>query len=145
MAKNAKNGLEKQAIILSQFERIVRNEKYTYLFVECSDDCKPMQIAHNIINKPNSLIFDYSVQLISTTRDITEEQAKYIVEFEEFNEFEPYITPHYFDYTDTNKWEYTEDSGSVIYGFKTAKDSLQSLIQSLGLDVNKNYLILLKK
>jgi len=28
MAKNAKNGLEKQAIILSQFERIVRNEKY---------------------------------------------------------------------------------------------------------------------
>jgi hypothetical protein len=103
-------------------EIIVNNN--TYLFIECLNDCKPEQIAYNIVNKPNSLIFDYSVQLISTTKDITEEQAESIVEKPEYD------------------WYLTYTKGNMdSYHCQTAKESLQSLIQANGLDINKNYLI----
>lgn len=145
-------------------KEIIVNNK-TYLFVEVLDKAYDFKMRRNnqvifllkdvinpltgsekseIIKIPNVrfglLIKD--LQIISTTKDITEEQCKNLVEFIEFNEFEKYSTSHYYDYTNTNKWEYTE-SGSVVYGFKTAKESLNSLIQANGLDINKNYIILL--
>ncbi len=99
-----------------------------YLFVEVPDDCKPEQIAHNIINKPNSLIFDFSVQLISTTKDITEEQAQNIVGIMKDN-----TGNHYYNFI----------YSKYMIGW-SAKESLHSLIQANELDVNKNYLILKK-
>lgn len=65
-------------------------------------------------------------QIISTTKDITEEQTESIVEW---NNVEQY----YFLYPSTS-WQ----------GDITAKESLQSLIQVNGLDITKNYLILKK-
>jgi len=76
--------------------------------------------------------FNYPIDIISTLSNISEEDAENLVEFVEANKFEKYSTPHYYDYTNTNKWEYT-DSGTIIYGYRTAKESLQSLITSLGL------------
>ncbi len=117
----------------------IKLQNNTYLFVEVPDDCIAIQVAHNIINKPNSLIFDYSVKLISTTKDITEEQAGSIVEFKTetlYPEgFEPYVTSGYRNYN----IPYTG-----IFNIQRAKESLQSLIQANGLDGTKNYLILKK-
>jgi hypothetical protein len=68
-------------------------------------------------------------EIISTTKDITEEQAESIVDKENSLGEE-----YYKDYN------FTQKSGTYF----TAKESLQSLIQANGLDVNKNYLILKK-
>jgi hypothetical protein len=69
-------------------------------------------------------------QIISTTKDITEEQAESIVErLDNENSFKDY------------ELEFTKDCEYIL---ATAKESLQSLIQANGLDVNKNYLILQK-
>jgi hypothetical protein len=108
----------------------------SYLFVECDNDCKPIQIAHNIINKPNSLIFDYSIQLISTTKDITKEQAESIVFHHVVND-----TKYYSNYLPYESQDFRD---VIDNSFKTAKESLQSLIRANGLDINKNYLILKK-
>ncbi len=108
-----------------------------YLFVEVDEDCKPKQIAHNIVNKPNSLVLNHSVDLISTTKDITEEQAESIVEFKLETlypeEFEPLTTGGFRNY---------EIYSSPYYNIQNAKESLQSLLQANDLDINKNYLIL---
>lgn len=64
---------------------------------------------------------------ISTTKDITEEQAESIVEKPEYG------------------WYLTYTKGNMdSYHSQTAKESLQSLIQANKLDINKNYLILKK-
>lgn len=107
-------------------KEIITN-KGTFLFVESEYDCKPIQIAHNIINKPCSLILNYSVNLLGTTKDITEEEAKNIVEKPEYG--------WYLTYTKGNK-----DS----YHCQTAKESLESLLKANGIDITKNYLILEK-
>lgn len=99
-----------------------------YLFVEVDEDCKPKQIAHNIVNKPNSLVLNHSVDLISTTKDITEEQTGSIVD----KVLGFGTRPQYKDYK-------LDASFSIYF---TAKESLQSLLQANGLDTNKNYLIL---
>jgi hypothetical protein len=114
-----------------------------YLFVEVPDGSKEFFISggnypahpkvylnwkrNNYIN--NALIaegFDLKFEIISTTKDITEEQAGSIVDKlylgDKFMKFENY--------------------GFGLPKFNTAKESLQSLIQANGLDVNKNYLIL---
>ena len=69
-----------------------------------------------------------SYEIISTTKDITEEQAKSLVESQIF----PFRGTYYKDYTDP------------FMSLETAKESLQSLIQANGLDLTKNYLILKK-
>jgi hypothetical protein len=83
----------------------------------------------------NVTLLDYEV--ISTTKDITEEQAESIVEFDEINGEHP-------DFVNGVAWlNYKRN----IYEYNrvfTAKESLKSLIQANGLDVNKTYLILKK-
>jgi len=67
-------------------------------------------------------------QIISTTKDITEEESKSIIE-------QKGTTPWFKNYIKgmaNMNW----------FEFKTAKESLQSLIKANGLDVNKTYLIL---
>jgi hypothetical protein len=77
-------------------------------------DCKYVKIPDNY-------------QIISTTKDITEEQAEDIVEKPEFGFYLTY------------------NKGNMdTYCCKTAKESLQSLIQANELDGSKNYLILRK-
>jgi hypothetical protein len=82
----------------------------------------------------NVTLLDYEV--ISTTKDITEEQAGSIVE-KKIIPNQPLIVGRetYF-----KQYGYTRKGWDFIY--HTAKESLQSLIQANGLDVNKNYLIL---
>ena len=75
----------------------------------------------------NVTLLDYEV--ISTTKDITEEQAGSIVEF----------------VSAVNEIGYRDYEIITMVNHKdTAKESLQSLIQANGLDINKNYLILKK-
>lgn len=70
--------------------------------------------------------------IISTTKDITEEQAKTIV-----GKANGMPEEGYFGF-----WDYNlKDWGYIL---KTAKESLQSLIQANGLSLEKNYLILRK-
>jgi hypothetical protein len=76
----------------------------------------------------NVTLLDYEV--ISTTKDITEEQAESIIE--KVLGFG----------TKTQYKDYKLDANFSIYF--TAKESLQSLIQANGLEINKNYLILKK-
>ena len=118
----------------------------TYLFVEAPDDAYDFnnkrhssQIEYTInIHYKNTclkcidaiILIDYyndNFQIISTTIDITEEQAKSLVEKPEYG------------------WYLTYTRGNMdSYHCKTAKESLISLIENLELDVNKNYLILQK-
>ncbi len=109
----------------------------TYLFHECPIDCKPEQIAHNIVNKPNSLIFDHPIQLISTTKNITEEQAQNIVYHHVVNN-----TKYYSNYLPFNGQDFRD---IIDNSFKTAKESLKSLLQANKLSPENNYLILIIK
>lgn len=69
-------------------------------------------------------------QILCTTKEATEEQAKGIVEHDTF-------IGGYKDY-DTERFHHEDP-------FIKATDSLNSLITSKGLDVNKNYVLLKKK
>jgi hypothetical protein len=105
-----------------QLSSYVSNNFKQYLFIVYSSD-KP-----NILELGESnCSYDLYGEIISTTKDITEEQAGSIVEIKR-NEIDKYY----------------ENYDNAILLFETAKESLQSLIQANGLDVNKNYLILKK-
>jgi hypothetical protein len=127
----------------------IKLQDKTYLFVEVPDDACNFHF-DNILNE-----IDYSVwedrkhykdfitigqkcQIISTTKDITESQAKSIVEYQ-YIKNQPFIAGREYWYKNYKNlrtgWDFT---------FFTAKESLQSLIQSLGLNTTKNYLILQK-
>ncbi len=69
-------------------------------------------------------------EIISTTKDITEEMVCSTLEYQIDNA--------------NNNEIYFKNYSNNVFEMKCA-ESLQSLIQSLGLDINKNYLILLKK
>lgn len=83
----------------------------------------------------NVTLLDYEV--ISTTKDITEEQAGSIVEFDEINGEHP-------DFVNGVAWLNYKRNRYEYNRVFTVKESLQSLIQANGLDINKNYLILKK-
>ena len=132
-----------------------------YLFVEVPDDAYDFKVSelhdnrtcleYNSIKEDTAYISKYNgfFELISTTKDITEEQATLIAEtgvktIKGTPNFDP---------------EYARDSYQEMFlGYAvdkynkltklpvhtSAKRSLQSLIQANGLDVNKNYLILRK-
>lgn len=128
-------------------EIIVNNN--TYLFIECDQDSHNHSLTkfktHAVINYKRNLtgnnewsdnigginvkLLDYTI--ISTTKDITEEQAESIID--------SYGNPikRYIDYMNNV-------SKLKSCDYSTAKGSLQSLIQANGLDINKNYLILKK-
>lgn len=117
----------------------------TYLFIEVPDnalhnrwfvvwDEKNNTFNIEFQTKNDSIYFPLNTEndcyIISTTKDTTEKQAESIVETENS------LGEQY--YKDYNK---TQKSGTYF----TAKESLQSLIQYSGLDINKNYLIIIKK
>lgn len=88
-----------------------------YLFIEVLEE--------PIFGSINS---DY--QIISTTKDITEKQAYLIIDSD----------PDYGE----DDYSYNKNYMTGDWLLKSAKESLQTLIQSNGLNVNKNYLILEK-
>jgi hypothetical protein len=127
----------------------ITTNKGTFLFVEVPDDACDfnviMEILHIKIQKKgysetkyielsDKRILDFC-KIISTTKDITEEQAENIVDFSDYPNRRVYQ-----DYETKN-----EDWLDLGYFVETTKESLQSLIQTNSLDINKNYLILLKK
>jgi hypothetical protein len=139
-----------------------------YLFIEVPDDSydcsfiivnEPDDIPHSIasafhgngltiteIQESENLDDIISYDTISTTKNITEEQAGSIVE--KFKQKIGWRLDG--DNSKLNSivlfqnYKY-EKPVPVTFLLSTAKESLQSLIQANGLDVSKNYLILLKK
>jgi len=120
-----------------------------YLFVECRwenfrlwndystfNENKPTQYLVFDLDKENKYIKldkPKSFEIISTTKDITEEQAESIVDKILYSK-------------GLSKTEHTTEYKNYHGGnsYLWAYESLQSLIQANGLDVNKNYLILKK-
>jgi hypothetical protein len=127
-----------------------------YLFVEVPDNFIPNR--YGALDPRNNCIWgkkerityvvpidekDFSIpyddmgtkpEIISTTKEITEEQAESIVEKKRIKEsWNDTMTDVYINY------ESKELIGKYV---KMAKESLQSLLQANSLDVNKNYLIL---
>jgi hypothetical protein len=120
-----------------------------YLFVEVPDDAYDFsnnlhsaQIDFlqdtpykdsSIVIKDAVILRDYyndKFEVISTTKDITEEQAYEIIDScDDWGE---------------DDWSYNKNYITGDWLLKTAKESLQSLIQANGLDIDKNYLILKK-
>ena len=119
----------------------------TFLFVEVPDDVKSYEIDEGFLycyDIEGKLSFALQAKLlvfykiISTTKDISEEQAGNIVETRKY----PIKLTTYRDYMFLhNSSDYENE---FLFDYMTAKESLNSLIQSLGLDVEKNYLILQK-
>jgi len=128
-----------------------------YLFVEVPNDATNFKIVFEdsikYYSENNSLadgndgiacyvryrFFDESKNediIISTTKDITEEQAESIV-------FHHVVsgTKYYSNYMPYKSQDFRD---VIDNSFSTAKESLQSLIRANKLDVNKNYLILKK-
>lgn len=89
---------------------------------------------------------EISYEIIFTTKNISEEQAESIVfKYTDYEtEREQLLHEMYENYLEKGNYWVQDSSGIKLWAFKTAKESLQSLIQANGLDVNKNYLILLK-
>jgi len=108
----------------------------TYLFVEAPEDAIKYKISgtnylcFKIKNRwiPEVPRLQDKFQIISTTKDITEEQAESIVEW-------------FYDFDGIKGWYDYPDKKLV---WNTAKESLQSLIQANELDITKNYIILRK-
>ena len=134
----------------------------TYLFIEVPDDATDFYYDyHSVILYNSKSIFDekgckggiYDLpksKIISTTKDISEEQAESIVDepliekpFRPLGNILTYPSEKVW-----NKYKYSQHFKKVVGVWMTdicgAKESLQSLIEANGLDINKNYLILLK-
>jgi hypothetical protein len=99
-----------------------------YLFVE-----KDSEIAIHVSPKVSIEIFNKEYKYLFTTKDITEEQAGSIVDKILYSK-------------GWSKTEHTTEYKNYHGGnsYLWAYESLQSLIQANGLDINKNYLILKK-
>lgn len=134
-------------------EIIVNNN--TYLFEEVPNNAYDFCLHKNFIsaNKEKDLElvvdwfsntypnynFEKDFKIISTTKDITEEQARSIIENVTLEDV---------------RNERRNGTGQILHYFEnyldeqipktTAKKSLQTLIQANGLDLTKNYLILKK-
>lgn len=133
----------------------ITTAKGTYLFVEVPNDAYDFSLTkyktHCVINYfdklkdgtkyscsdniggLNKTLLDY--QIISTTNQITEEQAESIVE--------KHPNIYYRDY-DVAVNDIYINGWTANWKLVTAKESLQSLIKANGLDETKNYIILKK-
>jgi hypothetical protein len=138
----------------------------TYLFVEVPDNAKNFELLNKGFNRSSALLNicwnneekcipyidennpfklyeETDFKIISTTKDITEEQRLSIIEEHphsaEYWEFA--MMPLYLIY---GKKQYKQKSKMFDNGTENDGKSLQSLIQAQGLDINKNYLILKK-
>lgn len=129
-------------------EIIVNNN--TYLFTEVPDDATNFHYDSHfnryINHSKGSIKLDVNTEIISTTKDITEEQTESIVEkYTNYEtETEQLLDGMYKDYLEKDNYWVQNSSGTKLWAFKTAKESLNSLIQANGVDISKNYLILLK-
>lgn len=127
-----------------------------YIFVEVPDNAYDFELNEDDFTKvvlfktQNNIdsveIPKISFQIISTTNDITEEQCESIVEkYTNYEtEREQLLDGMYEDYLQKGNYWVHDSSGIKLWAFKTAKESLQSLIQSVGLDLKLNYLIIKK-
>lgn len=133
-------------------EIIVNNNTYLFILLNVPEDAKDywvnnigcIRYSHNK-DRESSVIEPIEIGkyleknewvVISTTKDITEKQAKSIVRFERTKaqyKGEPYSDGYNYFFNDY-KLE--------VLNYGNAKESLQSLIQANGLDITKNYLIL---
>jgi hypothetical protein len=131
----------------------IKLQNNIYLFIECDNDSHSHSLTkfkkHAIISYKRNLTGNtnwsenigglnfelLNYEIISTTKNITEEQTGNIVE-----KYEGKPT----DFEEDNFFMYKDYIENIDNEFYTAKESLQSLIQASGLNVNKNYLILKK-
>jgi hypothetical protein len=111
----------------------ITTTKGTFIFIEVEKDARNFQydswFTRYINYSKGSIKLDVNTKIISTTKDITEEKAKSIVEnkshrHSDYGDFKNYI-----------------DNGWTI---NTAKESLQSLMEANELNLENNYLILQK-
>ena len=116
---------------------------YAYDFVEITNQSEiPYKTAIQYYTKclvtgypqGESVTIGLKFEIISTTKDITEEQAGSVVD--------KYNNSSYRDYSIDKIGAYWMPDIETNDIFLTAKESLQSLIQANGLGVRKNYLIL---
>jgi hypothetical protein len=138
----------------------IKLQDKTYLFVEVPLDATNIRMTNNINigsivwygldEHESNMYIDLKTldnyQIISATKDITEEQAESIVfKYTDYEtEHEQLLHEMYEDYLEKGNYWVQDSSGIKLWAFKTAKESLQSLIQANGLDITKNYLILQK-
>ena len=128
-----------------------------YIFVKVPDDATDLgmetnnEVSYRLktgeYKRINTGAFTFNVNgVISTTNDITEEQCESIVEkYTNYEtEREQLLDGMYEDYLQKGNYWVHDSSGIKLWAFKTAKESLQSLIQSVGLDLKLNYLIIKK-
>lgn len=128
-------------------EKEIKIKDKTYFFVEVLDDVKSYEIDEGFLycyDIEGKLSFALQAKLlgfykiISTTKDITEKQAENIIESKIYSKniitYKDYMFLH-------SSSDYEKE---LLFDYMTAKESLQSLIRANGLDVEKNYLILLK-
>ena len=109
----------------------IQTNKGIFIFIEVEHNCVPKQIAHNIVNKPNSLILDFSVQLISTTNNVKEKEAEDIVD--EVLYMKGFSKDHTVEYKN-----YFGGHSCSAY------ESFQTLLKFNDLYLSKNYLIIKK-
>lgn len=81
-----------------------------------------------------------SWQLLCTTREASEEQARVVVGSSEW-----YFPARHTRYIDYAHPVYENNKQAWAHGFGKAIESLNSLLTSKGLDLNKNYCLLKKK
>jgi hypothetical protein len=120
----------------------INTQKGIFYFVLVPDDAHDLgmetecEVSYRISSgeykriNTSSLNFSFNVNgILGFTKDITEEQLLVILDNQ--NGF-------WMNYIKSNPEKYFQ------YWFDTSNESLQSLIQANGLDINKNYLILKK-
>lgn len=142
-------------------EKEIKIKDKTYFFVEVPFDAYDFSIHISVNKHPTNDRLEFKIpapqhqtiwgwydktiklksgkhQIISTTKDITESEAKKIVE----SHIYPKNIITYRDYIFLHSSSDYENE--LLFDYMTAKESLKSLIRANGLDVEKNYLILLK-
>jgi hypothetical protein len=135
----------------------IMTQKGTFLFLEVPDDVLYFRwfIVYNVKKESFSVEFqtdndaiyislntNKDCYIISTTKDVTEEQAQSIVDSKEYESYD--FDGRAYDVLYKN---YNESEDSFVLNcdqYYTAKESLQSLIQANDLDIDKNYLIIKK-
>ena len=125
----------------TNFSIIKDNHFGNRIYYDNNKDDESFEFNCKYVEIPNN-----QYKIISTTNDITEEQCESIVEkYTNYEtEREQLLDGMYEDYLQKGNYWVHDSSGIKLWAFKTAKESLQSLIQSVGLDLKLNYLIIKK-
>ena len=110
----------------------VKTDKGTFIFVEVPDTLS----LDEYLNLHKTIFKIEHFEVISTTKNITEDQAATIVKKGGLRTFKDYT------YVDQDLDEVGLFNALLQFKIKTAKESLDTLLLSESLDLNKNYLIL---